>query len=44
MYITKNTKPHVIQIDLLNIVDENNNGHFVNIKDVEKLMGTRDKL
>ena len=40
MNITKNTKPDVIHIDLLHIVDEDSNGHFVYIKDLEKLMGT----
>ena len=39
MYITKNTKPNTIHIDLLHIVDEDNNGHFVYIKDFEKLSG-----
>ena len=29
MYITKNTKPNVIHIDLLHIVDEDDNVHFV---------------
>ena len=36
----KNTTPHVIHVDLLHIDDEDNNGHFVCIKDFEKLMGT----
>ena len=43
MYITKNSKPNVIPLELLHIVDEDNNGHFVYIKDFEKLMGTSDK-
>ena len=43
MYITKNTKPKAIHIDLLHIVDEDNNGHFVYIKDFEKLMGSSGK-
>ena len=43
MYITKNIKPNVIHIDLLHIVDEDNNGHLVDIKDFEKLIGTRGK-
>jgi len=43
MYITKNTKPNVIHIDLLHIVDEASNGHFVYIKDFEKLMGTNGR-
>ena len=34
MYITQNTKPHAIHIDLLHIADENNTGHFVDIKDL----------
>ena len=43
MYITKNTKPNAIHIDLLHIVDAYSNGHFVYIKDFEKLMGTSGK-
>ena len=43
MYITKNSKPHVIHIDLLHIVDEDNNGNFVYIKDFEHIMGTSGK-
>ena len=35
MYITKNTKSKTIHIDLLHIVDEDNNGHFIYIKDFE---------
>ena len=38
MCITKNTKPNTIHIDSLHIVDEDRNGHFVYIKDFEKLM------
>ena len=40
VFWTKNTKPDVTHIDLLHIVDEYDNGHFVYIKDFEKLMGT----
>ena len=36
MYITKNTKPNVIHIDLSHIVDEDSNGNFVYITDFEK--------
>ena len=43
MYITKITKPNAVHIDLLHIVDEDNNGLFVYIKDFEKLMGTSGK-
>ena len=43
MYIAKHTKPNLIHTDLLNIVDEDNHGHFVYAKDFEKLMGTRGK-
>ena len=43
MYITKNTKPNTIHIDLLHIVDEDNNGDFVYAKDFEKLTGTSGK-
>ena len=43
MYITKNTKSTTIHIDLLHIVDEDNNGHFIYIKDFEKLMGSSGK-
>jgi hypothetical protein len=32
----KNTKRNTIHIDVLHIVDEDNNGHFVYIKDFEK--------
>ena len=39
----KNTKPNTIHIDLLHIVDAYNNGHFVEIKDFEKLMGSHGK-
>ena len=39
MYKRKNTQPNTTHIDLLHIVDEDNNGHFVYIKDFEKLMG-----
>ena len=35
MYITKNTKQNTSHIDLLHDVDEDNNGHFVYIKDFE---------
>ena len=39
----KNTKPNAIHIDLLHIAGEDRNGHFVYIKDFEKLMGTSGK-
>ena len=43
MCTTQNTKSNVIHIDLLHIVDEDNTGHFVYIKDFEKLMGSSGK-
>jgi len=43
MYITKNTKPKAIHIDLLPIVDEDGSGHLVYIKDFEELMGSSGK-
>ena len=43
MYTTKNIKPTAIHIDLLHIVDEDSNGHFVYIKDFDKLRGTSGK-
>ena len=36
----KTIKTNVIHIDLLHIVDEDSNVHFVYVKDFEKLMGT----
>ena len=43
MYITKNTKPNATHIESLHIVDEDSDGHFLNIKDFENLMGTSGK-
>jgi len=43
MYITRNTDTNTIHVDLLNIVDEDRNGHFVYMQDFEKLMGTSGK-
>jgi len=42
-YITKNTQPNSIHIDLWHTVDEDSNGHFVYIKDFEKLMVSSGK-
>ena len=43
VYITENIKPNAIHTDLLHIVDDDSNGHFVYMKDLEKLMGTSGK-
>ena len=43
MYITKHIEPNTTHIDLLHVFDEYSNGHFVYIKDFEKLMGTSGK-
>ena len=47
MYISneysENIKQNTIHIDLLCIVDEDSNGHFVAIKDFEMLMGSSGK-
>ena len=44
MYKRKNTQPNTIHIDLLHIVDEDSNGHFVYIKDLEKSMGSSGNI
>ena len=43
MYTTESIKANAIHIGLLRIVDEGSNGHFVHVKDFEKLMGTSGK-
>ena len=43
MYIAKHIKAYATHIDLLHMVDEDSNGHFVYIKDFEKLMATSGK-
>ena len=43
MYITKHIEPNTTHIDLLHVVDEYGDGHFVYIKDFGKLMGTGGK-